>query len=273
MADQMLPRRGQRLSRRVTRPSFAGRGLIERMRTTAFALLGVTTAMALGVVALVSHQGWPYLPVGPIPRYQAEHGRLDNAIALTPAAVGLGISAGEPRLARSTWRMAPAWRLRTSRASQARTGSHPTSPLRIQRRGNRVAPPLPARLPVRPRRVSRRPSCRRRLRSRPLSRRRRALPRRLRRRLCLRRLRSQQPIRTKATPTAGKSRPQRRSQSRPTRCPRLPPPCPRRHRCPRRRRRPHRQCPRPARPMARATVTATPTGTTSSPFGEGRTAI
>jgi hypothetical protein len=96
MADQMLPRRGQRLSRLVKRPSFAGRGLAERMRTTAFALLGVTTAMALGLVALVSHQSWPHLPVGPVPSYQAEHGRLDNAIALTPAAVGLGLPAGEP---------------------------------------------------------------------------------------------------------------------------------------------------------------------------------
>jgi hypothetical protein len=96
MADQMLPRRGQRLSRLVTRPSFAGRGLIERIRTTAFALLGVMTAMALGLVALISHQSWPYLPVGPVPSYQSEHGRLDRAIALTPAAIGLGISAGEP---------------------------------------------------------------------------------------------------------------------------------------------------------------------------------
>jgi hypothetical protein len=95
MADQMLPRRGQRLSRLVRRPSFAGRSLVERMRTTAFALFGVTTAMALGLVALISHQSWPYLPVGPVPSYQSEHGRLDSAIALTPAAVGLGIWAGE----------------------------------------------------------------------------------------------------------------------------------------------------------------------------------
>jgi hypothetical protein len=98
MADQMLSGRGQRLSRLVTRPSFAGRGLVERMRTTAFDLLGVTTAMALGLVALISHQNWPYLPVGPVPSYQSEHGRLGSAIALTPAAVGvgLGIAAVEP---------------------------------------------------------------------------------------------------------------------------------------------------------------------------------
>ncbi|MCW2987298.1 MAG: hypothetical protein JWM24_236 [Solirubrobacterales bacterium] len=96
MSDQMPPWRGQRLSRLVKRPSFAGRSLVERMRTTAFALLGVTTAMALGLVALVSHQSWPYLPVGPVPSYQPEHGRIDSAIALTPAVVELGISPAEP---------------------------------------------------------------------------------------------------------------------------------------------------------------------------------
>jgi hypothetical protein len=88
----MLARRGRWLSRLAARPSFAGRGLAERMRTTAFALLGVTTAMALGLVALISQQGWHYLPVGPIPSYQSAQGRLDNAIAVAPAAIHLGIA-------------------------------------------------------------------------------------------------------------------------------------------------------------------------------------
>jgi hypothetical protein len=93
MAEQMLFRRGQKLSRAVAWPSFAGRGLVERMRTTAFALLGLTTAMALGLVAFVSHQSWPYLPVGPVPSYQERQGHLDSAIALAPAAAELGLAA------------------------------------------------------------------------------------------------------------------------------------------------------------------------------------
>jgi hypothetical protein len=78
----MLSRRGQLLSRLPPRPSFAGRGLVEQMRSTAFALLGVTAAMALGLVALASHQSWPYFPVGPIPTYEAKVGKVDEAVAL-----------------------------------------------------------------------------------------------------------------------------------------------------------------------------------------------
>lgn len=66
MHPQMLARRGKELLRSA-RPSFAGTGLLERMRSTAFALLGITAAMALGLVALAAHQDWPLLPAAPIP--------------------------------------------------------------------------------------------------------------------------------------------------------------------------------------------------------------
>jgi len=78
----MLFRRGHSLPRPPARFSFAGRSVVERMRSTAFALLGVTTAMALGLVALVSHQSWPYLPAAPIIDYGAKSGDLDNAVPL-----------------------------------------------------------------------------------------------------------------------------------------------------------------------------------------------
>jgi hypothetical protein len=96
MVDQVPFRRGQSLSRFAAKPSFAGRGLVERMRTTAFALLGVTTAMALGLVALASQQSWHYLPVGPLPSYQAQHGKLHSAIAVGSAAAELGTSSDTP---------------------------------------------------------------------------------------------------------------------------------------------------------------------------------
>ncbi len=62
----MLLRRGQALLRSL-KPSFAGNGLLERMRSTTFALLGITTAMALGLVAFAVHQDWSVLPAAPIP--------------------------------------------------------------------------------------------------------------------------------------------------------------------------------------------------------------
>jgi hypothetical protein len=85
MANQMLSRRGKLLSRLPGAPSLAGRGLVERMRSTAFALLGVTAAMALGLVALASRQTWPDFPVGPIPTYEAKAGKVDSAVALAPS--------------------------------------------------------------------------------------------------------------------------------------------------------------------------------------------
>lgn len=62
----MLLRRGQALLRSA-RPSFAGNSLLERMRSTAFALLGITAAMALGLVAFAVQQDWSVLPAAPIP--------------------------------------------------------------------------------------------------------------------------------------------------------------------------------------------------------------
>jgi hypothetical protein len=79
MVIQMLSRRGKLLSRLKTRPSFAGTGLLERMRSTTFALLGITAAMGLGLVAIVSQQGWPLLPASPLPAPPGEQGAIDDA--------------------------------------------------------------------------------------------------------------------------------------------------------------------------------------------------
>ena len=72
------------------KPSLAGTGLLERMRSTAFALLGITAAMGLGLVALASQQGWPYLPALPIPAAPAEHGAVHDARVVTPSLIAAG---------------------------------------------------------------------------------------------------------------------------------------------------------------------------------------
>src|SRR6478672_5460474 len=88
----MLSRRGQLLARLKVKPSFAGTGLLERMRSTTFALLGITAAMGLGLVAVISQQGWPVLPVVPIPGLEADQAKVHDAAV---AARSHGSSAAE----------------------------------------------------------------------------------------------------------------------------------------------------------------------------------
>lgn len=88
-----------------SRPSFAGHGLFERLRSTAFALLGTTAAMALGLVALAAHQGWPDFPIVPISGDEAKVGVLDSPVARaanTPGGERVGARADvQPAASRS----------------------------------------------------------------------------------------------------------------------------------------------------------------------------
>lgn len=89
------------LSRLAVKPSFAGTGLLERMRSTTFALLGITTAMGLGLVAVVSQQDWPFLPAAPLPALSEDGSSVDDAIEAGSASTGLppASRAGRPRSA------------------------------------------------------------------------------------------------------------------------------------------------------------------------------
>jgi len=64
------------------RLSVAGRGLPERMRTTAFAFLGLTAAAALAVVAMLAQAGWPVLLPGPLPSAPAREVSVAEAVTL-----------------------------------------------------------------------------------------------------------------------------------------------------------------------------------------------
>ncbi len=100
-SDQVLSRRGQLLSRLAARPSLAGNGLLERMRSTAFALLGVTAAMGLGLVALIAQQGWPVLPFSPIPGPPVGHVAVHEATAVARSPRGASKGAGHRVRARA----------------------------------------------------------------------------------------------------------------------------------------------------------------------------
>jgi hypothetical protein len=61
-------------------PSFAGRGLPERMRSTAVAFLGLTAASALALVAIFAQLSFPLLSPAPLP--DEPESRVSNGIAL-----------------------------------------------------------------------------------------------------------------------------------------------------------------------------------------------
>ncbi len=64
------------------RPSFAGNGLPERMRSTAFAFLGLTAATGLALVAIFAQLSFPLLSPAPMPSGPAEGNAVSDAVAL-----------------------------------------------------------------------------------------------------------------------------------------------------------------------------------------------
>jgi hypothetical protein len=64
--------------------SFAGNGLPERMRSISFALLGLTAAAGLAMVAIFAQPGFPLLEPSPLPLGPAGNQAVAGAEALTP---------------------------------------------------------------------------------------------------------------------------------------------------------------------------------------------
>jgi hypothetical protein len=135
MHDQVLSRIGQALPTLRSRPSMAGTGLLERMRTTTFALLGALAAMGLGLVAIFSQAGLPILSETPIPALIEGHDSVSPAAALTrPRPVRPDGSVAAGRAARVTRHpaspvgglvAAPGSRLSSSQQVAAPTASKP----------------------------------------------------------------------------------------------------------------------------------------------------
>lgn len=95
--------------------SLAGNGLPERMRTTAFAFLGLTAALGLALVAIFAQLNFPLLSPVPLPS-EAPAGHVAPGVALGDgpdppvAALERGIpapAAGAPATRRGTERSAP----------------------------------------------------------------------------------------------------------------------------------------------------------------------
>ena len=81
MAVEVFSRRGKTLLRLVPTSSMGGEDLLVRMRSVWFALLGLVTAVGLGLVAFISQQGWPGVLDGPIPDVPFKLGIAHNEAA------------------------------------------------------------------------------------------------------------------------------------------------------------------------------------------------
>jgi hypothetical protein len=75
----------QRWLRSPKTPSVLGGGLLERARSTTLALLGVTTAVGLAMVALALNQSWPLVPDSPIPGSPAREAAIGKATVAAQA--------------------------------------------------------------------------------------------------------------------------------------------------------------------------------------------
>lgn len=65
-------------------PSFAGNGLPERMRSISFALLGLTAAAGLALVAIFAQPNFPLLSPAPLPAEPSAHESIAAAKKLPP---------------------------------------------------------------------------------------------------------------------------------------------------------------------------------------------
>jgi hypothetical protein len=73
-------------------PSFAGSGLPERIRSTTFALLGLTAAAGLSLVAIFAQPDWPLLSPAPLPNSPAQ--KVREAVVVDHGTSGFGPAAG-----------------------------------------------------------------------------------------------------------------------------------------------------------------------------------
>lgn len=76
---------GQRWLQSARKPSLLGGGLLERARSTTLALLGMTAAVGLAMVALALNQSWPLIADSPIPGASAGQEAVGKATLATPA--------------------------------------------------------------------------------------------------------------------------------------------------------------------------------------------
>jgi hypothetical protein len=94
MVVRVSNKRSQRRSPGHARPSVFGAGLPERLRSTSLALLGLTAAAGLGLVAFALQQDWPVARDLPIPGVSSGSGSALGQATIAKAPTPKGAGAG-----------------------------------------------------------------------------------------------------------------------------------------------------------------------------------
>jgi hypothetical protein len=80
----------------LRRPSFAGNGLPERMRSISFALLGLTAAAGLALVAIFAQPGFPLLSPAPLPDERSATESISRAERLPLGHAAVAVLPAQP---------------------------------------------------------------------------------------------------------------------------------------------------------------------------------
>lgn len=120
--------------------------MLVRLRSTSIALLGVVTAIGLGLVAFISQLGWPGIVNSPIPNGSNEAGSVHSAVALTQGPVAA--PAAPRRALRLVGPVASGGQAAAPTAASGRGGSRQVNVAAVGQSPAAVAQPLAAAAPT-----------------------------------------------------------------------------------------------------------------------------
>lgn len=83
-----------KLLSRIARPNLLGDSLLVRARSISFAVLGVSAAIGLAVLAIALQEDWPLIPGSPPPRLVARHAAVGEAVAVGGETSPGGVASG-----------------------------------------------------------------------------------------------------------------------------------------------------------------------------------
>jgi hypothetical protein len=134
----------QRRLRSAVRDTVLGDGMLERVRSTSLALLGLTAAVGFAMVALALNQGWPLIAGVPLPNVEGEHQAIGKGAVVAEAATPSRGDAPGPTVTRQGRNVSARPASQGAQAAPAPAGSSPPGSAGILVSNSTPAGPSPA---------------------------------------------------------------------------------------------------------------------------------